>query len=81
MTYFLMILVVALAIVLAGCAKAPTSVSKTTVVDKAAVGNAAVTPEDAEISGGLDNVKQLDNLSDDLEQDVNFDDLEKMTVE
>ena len=76
-----MILMVAFSLVLAGCGKSPESVAKTTIVDKTVTGDVAVTPEEAEISGGLDDVKQLDNLSNDLDQDFNFDDLEKMTVE
>lgn len=76
----LMILIVAIGIILVGC-KSPGNMSKTAVVDKTVTGDAAITPEEAEISGGLDDIKQLDTISSDLEEDVNFDDLEKMTVE
>ena len=79
--YWVMILTVFSVVFLVGCNNYSEELSDTAVSEKTVLSEVAETQEEAEILGGLDDVKQLDNFSTDLEEDVNFEDLEKLTVE
>ena len=79
--YWVMILTVFSVVFLVGRNNYSEELSDTAVSEKTVLSEVAETQEEAEILGGLDDVKQLDNFSTDLEEDVNFEDLEKLTVE